>query len=221
MIITDIEKLDVRSDEINPLKEGRKCQEIILKLKNEIRENNLDALTAPQIGENVRIMCIKFDKNDIRSFINPIISKVGDMRLSRETCSSIPKEVYIRPRNSTITLMYLSPLGKPMSCQLVGGAAIKAQHAIDHLDGMLLPYVGLPVTEEFDNASEEDKEEILRGYLDSLDIKYNDTKKLIEEDKELKQLQQGIDFMTRVASGEVQLEKEPKKEKKHKEKEMN
>ena len=83
---------------------------------------------------------------------------------------------------------------------------------------MLLPYVGLPVTEEFDNASEEDKEEILRGYLDSLDIKYNDTKKLIEEDKELKQLQQGIDFMTRVASGEVQLEKEPKKEKKHEEK---
>jgi len=160
MIITDIEKLGERSDEINPAKEGARCQKVVLELKKLIKENNLDALTAPQIGESIRIMCIKFSNDDIKTFINPIISKVGDIRLSRETCSSIPGETYIRPRNATVDLMYLTPLGKPMSCHLIGGAAIKAQHAIDHLDGMLLPYVGLPITEEFDTASKEDQERL-------------------------------------------------------------
>ena len=65
----------------------------------------------------------------------------------------------------------------------------------------------------FGHQGERTSDDILSGKIDAgiILVKH-------EEDKELKQLQQGIDFMTRVASGEVQLEKGPKKEKKHKEK---
>ena len=62
-IITDIEKLSVRADEINPKEDQDKVKEIILDLKTLIRNQNLRGLSAPQIGENVRIVAIAYTKD--------------------------------------------------------------------------------------------------------------------------------------------------------------
>ena len=47
-VITDVEKLYDWSVEIDPRKEGKELQNIVLELKTTMRENNLEYLTAPQ-----------------------------------------------------------------------------------------------------------------------------------------------------------------------------
>lgn len=60
---------------IDPKREKDLVHKIIIDLKDTIRENNLVYLTAPQIGYNKRILVINFN-NDLRTFINPIITKM-------------------------------------------------------------------------------------------------------------------------------------------------
>lgn len=102
--------LSERSDEIDLRTQNAEAKEIIKELKDTIRKNKLKALSAPAIGYKKRIFCIAFDE-EIKTFINPTFSAKG-LSLSRETCTSIPGKVYIRPRNNDINVIYQDPLGR-------------------------------------------------------------------------------------------------------------
>ena len=205
-IITDVEQLSERCDEIDTRKENKLMREIILDLKQTLRENPTGVgLSANQIGYDKRIFVINFN-GDIRSFVNPIISNVKGFTLNRESCLSLPGKSYIRPRHNEIQVIYQTPLGKTESRKIVGLAAYVFQHELDHLDGLTLADIGLEVGEDFDNASEEERNEILKMYLDSLDIKQKEIEKQVEEDKDLKQTSDAIKFMEEVQKGNVQLE---------------
>lgn len=65
--------LSERAEEIDIKTENNLMREIISALKHTIELNNLVSLSAPAIGYNKRIFCIKFD-TEIKTFINPIIS---------------------------------------------------------------------------------------------------------------------------------------------------
>ena len=210
-IITDIEKLSFRADEIDVRKENDKVREITVALKNTIREKNIVSLSANQIGFDKRIFVINFS-GDLRTFINPVITQVKGFELSRETCTSIPDKTFIRPRHNDIMVMYQTPLGKIESKQFMGVAAKVFQHEMDHLDGLLLSDIGLEIDEMFDNATEEERMEVINMYLDSLDIKQKEIDKEIQEDDDLKKISDGIDFMTKVQKGEVQIEQVPNSE---------
>ena len=93
-IITNREALEDWSIEINAQKDGKLTQEIVLALKATMKENNLIYLTAPQIGYNRRIICMKFGKNDYRTFINPAIENNIGMTMARETCYSLPDKYF-------------------------------------------------------------------------------------------------------------------------------
>ena len=207
-IITDVEKLSVRADEVDVRKDNNLVREITIKLKDIIRENNLTSLSAPQIGYDKRIFVINFN-GDLRTFINPVLSGVKGFELSREKCSSIPDKTYIRPRHNDIQTIYQTPLGKIESKQFLGVAAKVFQHCLDHLDGLLLSDIGLEIDEMFDNATEEERAAVINMYLDSLDIKQKEIDKEIQSDDELKQLSKGIEFMEKVQKGEVQIERVP------------
>ena len=101
--------------------------------------------------------------------------------------------------------MYQTPLGEYKNARLYGKSAIKMQHQVDHLDGLLLSFVGLPITDEYNAYTEEEQDEILKGYLESLDMSYKEVQKEIEEDEELKQLSDGIKFMEDVAKGNTKV----------------
>ena len=209
-IITDVDKLGNRSDEIDPRKQGKLVQEITLALKRVIREKKITALSAPAIGYPYRIFCISFDKGtNIKTFINPIISDAEGFEFSREKCTSLPDKEFIRPRNSKITLLYMSPMGKIETRKVAGLTARVIQHEIDHLDGLLLSDIGLEIDEQFDNASDDERAEVLNAYMDALDIKRNTLTAEIKADKELSQLSDAIDFMTDLAAGKVQAESVP------------
>ena len=201
-IITDLEKLSDRCDEIDVRKENQLMRDIILDLKQTLRENPTGVgLAANQIGYNKRIFIINFN-GDLRTFINPVISQVKGFTLNRESCLSLPGKSFIRPRHNEIMVIYQTPLGKTESRKIVGLAAYVFQHELDHLDGLTLADIGLEVGEDFDKATDEERNEVINAYLDSLDIK---------------QTANAIKFMEAIQKGEVKLDDRVTVEKKKEE----
>ena len=206
-IIRDIDSLGDRSEEIDPKKEGSLLQEIVLSLKQTMKDNDIVSLSAPQIGYNKRVFCVRFGNTDYRTFVNPIIDNVRDLTFARETCHSIEDKEFIRPRYNFIRIIYMTPLGKIESREVRGRTAVVLQHCIDHLDGLLLSDIGIEIDEMFDKAPEAEREELLQKYAESLDIKQKELQKVIEDDKDLKQINDAIKFIDGVRSGAVELEK--------------
>jgi hypothetical protein len=56
------------------------------------------------------------------------------------------------------------------------------------------------------DLSEEEKDSVIKDYLDSLDIKQKELDKQIDEDEDLSKVRDAIDFMKSVATGETKLE---------------
>lgn len=211
-IITEYEKLSDWSVEVDAQKDGKGVQEIILAIKQTMKKHNLQTLTAPQIGITRRVICMKFGENDYRTFINPMTENNSNITMSRETCSSIPDKTFIIPRFNKVKFFYTTPLGKVESCNLVGRAAHLYQHCVDHLNGLLVSDIGLEIDEDFDNATDDERAEILRMYAESLDIMQKELDKTIKEDKDLSELDDAIRFIGSVRDGSTKLEKTNKKE---------
>ena len=206
-IITDENLLSQISEEVNVRKFKKDgLDKVILELKEVIREKNLKALSAPQIGYNKRIVVVKYGENDLRTYVNPIIRETSGFELSKEKCSSIPNKEFIRPRPNNVTVTYQTPMGQIKTEKLVGIAAITMLHQLDHLDGMLLSDVGLEVDEDFYNATDEERAEVLSEYIKSLDIKVKDLDQQIQDDPELKKMNDAIEFMKEVQSGDTKVE---------------
>ncbi len=205
-LVTDYEKLSERCEEFDLTKKNKDAQEIILSLKNTLRTYpEMVGLSAGQIGYTKRILCLNFN-GDIRTFVNPIITNVKGFELSRETCHSEPDRTFIRPRHNKVDVTYQTPLGKVESVELVGLAARVMQHHIDHLDGVLLSDIGLEVDSEFDKATDEEKQEVINFYLDSLDIAKSEIETAIQNDPEAKQISDAVRFTESVRKGETVLE---------------
>lgn len=203
-IITDIDALSQRSDEFNLKKKGTEVRKLIVDLKDTVRENNLTSLAGVQIGSPLRVLVINFN-GEVRSFCNPIITAQSGIKLSREKCASIPNKEYLTTRYSDIGVAYLTPLGEPRSTRFVGVAAEVFQHAIDHLDGLLVSDFGLEIDSDFDSATDAEREEVIKAYLESLDIKVKELKEEIKEDDNLRELDNAIELMEAVQKGEIEL----------------
>ena len=205
-VITDYNVLSERAEEvINLKKDNAIVRDTIVNLKQTIQANEYVCLTAPQIEVNKRIMCINFN-GDIRTMIDPIIASSKEWMLSREKCPSCKDKEYIVPRNSKVTLMYTTPLGKYETREFIGRAACAVQYGINMLDGVLLSDFGLELDENWDKASDEERDEVLNMYLESLDLKGKILNKEIESNKETKQISDAIKFIDSVAKGETKVE---------------
>lgn len=208
-IVTDYDILSERCDEIDLTKKNKNIQNTILQLKNTIKANpDMLGLSANQIGSYDRVIVLNFNGN-LRSFVNPIITRVDGFELSRETCHSIPGKTFIRMRNSRVWVTYQTPLGKIESVELNGVAAKMMQHHIDHLDGLLLSDVSLEIDEAFDNATEEERAEVLKYYLESLDLCADELITDVNSTAEGKQLSDAIRFIESVKTGETVIESVP------------
>lgn len=204
-VITDVEKLYEWSTEMDPRKEGKELQKIILEIKETMRANNLEYLTAPQIGYNKRVFCIRFGNNDYRTFVNPVITQTKAFQFARETCNSIPEKTFIMPRFGNIEVIYVTPLGKVESRRIVGRSAVVFNHCLDHLNGLLVSDIGLEIDEMFDNATDDERAEVLKMYAESLDLRQKQLQEEIEANKDLSDLSDAVDFMSSVTRGDTKL----------------
>ena len=206
----DLSKLWNRSEEIAV----EESEEIVQKLKRALFErDDVVALAAPQLRKRNRIFCIKFSNGDIRAFINPMVTKTEGLHFSREMCPSIPGKEYIVPRHDRIIAIYQTPTGQIEQNIFEGVVGEVFQQMIQLLDGVLISDIGLEVFPEFDNASDDEKNEVLVAYLESLSNLGKSINEEIENDTLLKETNDAIKFMAAVATGDVQLEvaEEPEK----------
>ena len=202
-IITDYDELSDRALEIAVASNREEVNQIIQELKDTILENELTHLTAPQIGYDKRIFCINFD-GDIRTFINPMIIKTDEVVLSREHCASLEND-YIIPRHKEIIAAYQTPTGKSESNRFLEPVSHIFEQCQDLLDGVLLCDYGLEVTPEFDDATEEEQEEVLEYYLDTLAGVQKELEEQIENDEWLKKTKDAVDFIDSVISGKTKM----------------
>lgn len=207
-IITNLDELNElgRAQEIDLEKENKLVREITSNLKKVMRKGNITALSAPAIGYNKRIFCVDFSDSEIKTFINPLISYAEGLQLSREECTSIPGKQYIRPRNTIVDIYYQTPTGEIKNNRFEGVAATVFQHEIDHLEGITLEDIGLEVDNDFDEATQEEREEIINMYLDSLDLRRKDLNEEINSDEELKLVADRFRFIEALTRGDITLE---------------
>jgi len=156
------------------------------------------------------VFCIRFGKNDYRTFINPLIENNTAFQFSRETCSSIPNKTFIMPRFGNVKFFFTTPLGKAEGGKLAGRAAFVFQHCMDHINGMLVSDIGLEIDEMFDNATDEEREELLKMYAEALDITQKQLTEDIDNNEDLKNIDDAVKFIASVKSGETILEPKQK-----------
>ena len=204
--LTELNSLG-RAQEINREKDGKLLREITADIKKTMRKNGLTSLSAPGIGYNKRVFCIDFSDQEIKTFINPVITNAEGLQLAKEICSSIPGKEYIRPRNTTVDIIYETPTGKIKTNRFSDVAAFVIQHEIDHLECVTLEDIGLEIESDFEEATQDERNEIINMYLDSLDLRQKDLDTEIESDDELKVVSERLKFTEALAKGEITFDK--------------
>lgn len=189
-IITDVNELNSPAEPLTFLSEsGAKTEEgidIIKKLKQTMQENpEMLALSAPQIGINKRIFCLRFD-DQIKVFINPIITKKKGLTIVIETCSSMPGKEIVIGRPEEITVVYYNENFDYEDNKLLGVAASLFDQQAQILDGVLPSELGMVSDIEQDGKiEEEDLAEIISFYRDTfLPSKLASLKNAISQDQE-------------------------------------
>ena len=208
-IIFDIEKLSAPSEPLTFLSEsGVQTEEgtkIINKIKEVMEANpTLLALAAPQIGINKRIFCLRFS-DQIKTFINPIITKKKGMNIVIETCSSMPGKEIVIGRPEEITVVYYNDEFKYEDNKLMGvGASLFDQQA-QILDGVLPSELGLVSDIKEDGKIEEaDLAEIIPFYRDTfLPNKLEGLKQVIDSDEETTKAFNQLKFTEGVINGRI------------------
>lgn len=201
--------LHIRADEVNlkDTKVFKHVQKIIADMQDVLRANTqLVAIAAPQVRHKVRIFCIRFSNSDIRTFINPLITYRKGTHLSREIQYGGSVQEYIVPRSDEINATYQTPTGSIESNKFLGMPGEVFQQMVDLLDGVLLSDYALEVIPGFDEASDEEKQEVITYYLDTLRLKNDALDFQIKADKEAADLNKAIDLLTKIRTGEITTE---------------
>lgn len=210
-IIIDVEKLTQPAEPLTFLTEaGAKTEEgteIVAKIK-EVMEANPDllALSAPQIGINKRIFCLRFN-DQIKSFINPIITKKKGLNIIIETCASMPGKEIVIGRPEEITVVYYNEDFKYEDNKLLGVAASLFDQQAQILDGVLPSELGLVSDIELDGKiEEEDLVEIIPFYKDTfLPSRLASLNTAIETDKETSKAYTQLKFTEGVINGRIAI----------------
>lgn len=206
-IITDFEKLSIPSEPLTFLSEegikSDECNEIIAKLKETLAsDESLLGISAPQIGINKRIFCLRF--NDvIKTFINPIITKKQGIKIVVETCASLPGKEIVIARPEEITCVYYNDTFNYEDNKLVGAAASMFDQQAQLLDGVLPSSLGLVSDIEQDGKIEEsDLESIVTFYKETfLPTRLESLMSVISLDDEAKKNYNYLKFTEGVING--------------------
>ena len=216
-IITDItqpsEPLEFLTEAGAHTEEGL---EIISKIKTVMEANeSILALAAPQIGINKRIFCLRFN-DQIKTFINPIITKKNGLNIVIETCASMLGKEIVIGRPEEVTAVYYNEDFKYEDNKLIGVAASMFDQQAQILDGVLPSELGLVSDIEEDGKIEEaDLAEIIPFYKDTfLPSRLTNLMEAIGTDEEAKKDYNQLKFTEGVINGRITVvepEEETKK----------
>jgi len=109
-------------------------------LHAETAEFKSTGLSAPQVGDNVRVF-IMADPNGrgFETIINPAILRASTHKTTHaEGCTSIPNMAAFVTRPHSVAVEYTNRRGTRIQKDLTGLWARTFQHECDHLDGILM-----------------------------------------------------------------------------------
>ena len=211
-IETDITKFAERVDEITAAVSYDTVKHTVAQLKRALYDNkDTVALCAPQIGVNLRLFVVKTSRSEserFKVFLNPLIVSSEGLHLSREMNLSIPDKQYIIPRKNKVHVAYQSANGEVASETYVGAYGEVVQQMIEMLDGITLADYGFDLDDvggakAYDKASKKQQTEVMAMYLESLKEYSSELASEIENDPELKQINDTIKFMTGMMTGDI------------------
>lgn len=217
-IITDTNILCERANEIHVYKDKKTLKEALTKIKKiMLNDNTVVALAAPQVGYPIRVFCINFD-GDIRTFINPVIVETSGLELIKETNKSLPNRTFLMPRHESVVAIYQTGTQKPESNRFVEYAGQLFQQMVQLLDGVLISDIGLEIDQLFEDAPIEEQMEVIDLYMETIKEINTSIQEEINNDKELKQMNDAIKYMEGIQTGKIKTIPLDKKEKKKKKK---
>lgn len=113
---------------------------VVERMKDLMVEHKGVGLAAPQIGLPLRIFvaAASAKREDIRVYINPVLSDEEGEEEGEEGCLSLPDIRIKVPRFYSLRIEALDEHGQPFSENLEEYPARIMQHENDHLDGILL-----------------------------------------------------------------------------------
>lgn len=210
-IIKDIEALKEPAKPLEFLTEqGTEKEEgleIIGKLKEAMEaDSTVLALSAPQIGINARIFCIRF-ADQLKTFINPIVTKKGKYEIKPETFVSMPGKEILITRPEELTVVYYTEEFKYEENKLLGAAARIFDQHCQLLDGVTPAELGLVSDVETDGSladlSDEEIAQVTEIYKQFIKAKSAALQTEIEKDPDLEKAFKQLKFTEKVITGEA------------------
>lgn len=211
-IETDITKFAERTDEITATISYDTVKHAISQIKRALYDNpDCVAICAPQIGADLRLFVVRTARTEserFKVFLNPLIVSSEGLHLSRETNLSIPDKEFIIPRKNKIHVAYQAANGEVASETYVGAYAEVVQQMIEMLDGITLIDYGFDLDDvggpkAYDKAPKKQQTEVIAMYLESLKEYSSELASEIEQTPELKQINDTINFMKGMLTGEI------------------
>ena len=178
-------------------------QDLADTLINENKETNRFWLAANEIGYDSCAFAVLVDNKPI-IICNPSIKKISDQCFIREIYDD---NEYILPRAKFVELIYQDENGKTYCRDFTDDSAILICQATDCLLGIHPDNYGLLVTPEYDKASNEEREELLKYYLESLNQLNEKLDSDLSSNDDTKAVWHQYQFARAVSLGEVELEK--------------
>jgi peptide deformylase len=224
-IIKDTEKLTSPATPLQFLtdqgveKEGG--LEIIGKIKEVMdADSTILALAAPQIGIDSRIFCIRFD-DQIKTFINPIVTKKSKYEIKPETFASMPGKEILITRPEELTVVYYTDDFKYEENKLLGAAARLFDQHCQLLDGVTPAELGLVSDVETDGSladlSDEEIAQVTDIYKQFIKAKSAALQSEIEKDPELEKAYKQLKFTEKVITGDALIIESEEDANRHKE----
>ena len=164
-------------------------------------------LCSNEIGREERAFVLKF-KDGVHLYLNPAFISRDKIFINREVDILTGKEYFI-PRYSSVSLAYQDEDGNLKADKLNEVASVVVNQAMNLLDGIYASDIGLEVTPEFDEMSEEDKKEILAGYIEALSHLGEEMDEELSGDSETHDQWSAAKFIQGVADGTIKTEKDP------------
>lgn len=113
-------------------------QRLILDMAKTFKKTKGLGLSAPQIGQNIRLVLVSTEKGPL-ALINPkTLWKSFKKEIEEEGCLSIPETYGLVKRSKKIFVKAQNKKGKQVSFWAEGLFARVIQHEIDHLNGILI-----------------------------------------------------------------------------------
>ena len=198
--------IDVKNDE-------EKVEIITERLKKVLeQEKDLPYVTANQVGYSYQMYAIR-TSTGVEVWANPLMARQDDnMILVRDKEYGL-ENTYYSPRWTKISVIAYS-IDKKLVCtrDYINEAAVIMQHIMNNLNGISLADFGLEVTQEFLNASEGERNEVVNMYMNELQKLLNTLEEDIMGDSEASQKYEAFKFVKARASNEIVVEQKPIKQ---------